>query len=131
MPTTSEGQHESEDESEDESRHVSAVTLEACASDARGDRFVGVYDPKYEHTKDPNACSAPSIFAEGHQLDCLRDDLLHDGYDPVHGFGTEASRPPDYDDPDDEVAYPHGPLGLLLRVPRSTVLHPAAGVGRG
>ena len=31
-----------------------------------------------------------------------------DDYHPEHGWGTEASRPPDYDDPDDVAAYPYG-----------------------
>ena len=31
-----------------------------------------------------------------------------DGYHMEYGYGTEASRPPDYDDPEDERAYPNG-----------------------
>jgi len=43
-----------------------------------------------------------------HGLDSYIYGYEHDGYHVEFGYGTEASRPPDYDDPEDERAYPNG-----------------------
>ena len=75
--------------------------------------FVGVGDPERECFI-PDGMSwedaAPLMFAAGDRIDSYRDEYTLAGYDPERGFGTESSRPPDYDQPEDEVAYPFGVL---------------------
>jgi hypothetical protein len=51
---------------------------------------------------------APHIDAAYEHIHTLCEDMDEDGYDHEHGYGTEASRPPDWSNPEDNVAYPHG-----------------------
>ena len=50
----------------------------------------------------------PHTMTLGHYLHDCHDEDVRAGYDPVHGYGDEASRPPDYNNPEDDVAYPEG-----------------------
>ena len=68
--------------------------------------FVGVPDPSWgtdEYRELVENCEGT-----GHRFDSYIFGYVHEGYDPQHGYGTEASRPPDYDDPEDPAAYPYG-----------------------
>ena len=44
----------------------------------------------------------------GYPVDSYVFGYEREGYDPVYGYGSEASRPPDPWDPEDQAAYPHG-----------------------
>ena len=44
----------------------------------------------------------------GHRSDSYIFGYEREGYDLQHGYGTEASHPPDYGDPEDPAAYPYG-----------------------
>jgi hypothetical protein len=97
------------------------LSLSACAGErvyedpaeaARGGvlSFIGVA-PECEcfvPNSIPPEDHAPYMLAAGARLDDYRERLEHEGYDPVYGFGTESSRPPDYKNPEDMVAYPFG-----------------------
>jgi hypothetical protein len=116
--------HPEMDEDEDNSDDVHSVgalpqaahalphELEACESD----RFTGIDEPlikklvpaEYADINDHVEHVAPYIDAIDTYVGRFRSDLDEDGYDPDDGYGIEASRPPDWDDPNDEVAYPHG-----------------------
>ena len=74
--------------------------------------FVGVAPERECFIPDgiPPEAQAPYVFAVGDRIDEYRAQLERDGYDPRYGFGTESSRPPDFDNPKDEIAYPFGVL---------------------
>ena len=50
----------------------------------------------------------PHAMVLSHHLGTCHDEDVHYGYDPYLGYGDEASRPPDYYNPEDDVAYPEG-----------------------
>ena len=86
-----------------------------CAATARtGDlTFVGRGGPRRDKTTMDGIAHDDQGY-EPHTL-ALRDYLdgchakdVDSGYDPVLGYGDEASRPPDYNNPEDDVAYPEG-----------------------
>ena len=50
----------------------------------------------------------PHTMALHHYLDGRHAENTAAGYDRELGYGDEASRPPDYSNPEDDVAYPEG-----------------------
>ena len=48
------------------------------------------------------------MHALGARLDDYRALYQANGYDPEYGYGDEASRPPNFEDPEDKLAYPNG-----------------------
>ena len=104
---------------------IDVTELEACAGDMykpdeaeRADAarageldFVGVFDDSMLSARPPEDSDRREayVFAQGAMYDRLRDEAIADGYDPEYdGFGAEASRPPDFNDPEDKLVYPHG-----------------------
>ena len=107
------------------------ATLEACAGEldvddwpdaarTRADAaregdlaFVGRRAPRYDADtmsgiKDGGHGYEPHTAALHTWLGDCHDQDIADGYDPELGYGVEASRPPDFRDPEDDIAYPGG-----------------------
>lgn len=66
--------------------------------------FVGVLGPHEggEHGWHEN------FQGSGHSFDSYAFGYEREGYHLEHGYGSEASRPPDFGDPEDTAAYPFG-----------------------
>ena len=83
------------------------------AARAEGLAFTGRGGPRHDQVTIAGIDSGapgcePHTLALRDYLDGRHAEDTADGYDRNLGYGDEASRPPDYSNPEDDVAYPEG-----------------------